>query len=148
MNYTLFVVMAIVVNSFLAGLFPSQLGLDDPLGIESIRQQQFNDFDTNTQNYFVDQGVFNQDGTPGTNFELYEELQTAGEQEAGVIVTDLGLSFTDYFKIAWNAFVSAGVFLIAFIVILFQLPLNLAMFIAPIISILGALSIVKFIIGR
>ena len=148
MNYTTVVYMAIILNTFIAGLFPEQVGLDDPLGIDNIRQQQFNSFDSNTQAYFVQQGVFNSDGTPAQNFDTYKDLQTAGEQESGVVITDLGFSFTDYFKIAWNAFASIGIFMIAFLVILFQLPLSLAIFVAPIISTLSIFGLVKFIIGR
>ncbi len=148
MNYQLFLIMALFVNTFLAALFPTQLGLDDPFGIDSIRTQQFNDFDSNTQAYFVEQGVFNADGTPGNNFETYQSLQTVGQGQAGIVITELGFGFTDYLKVAWNSFVNLGVFMIAFIVILFQLPLSIGIFIAPIFSTLGIFSLVKFIIGR
>ena len=99
MNYTLVVYMALIVNTFLAVLFPTQLGLGDPLGIEEIRQQQFQSFDANTQSYFVEQGVFNADGTPGEQFSKMEELAKSTEGEGGAIVTSLGFGFLDYLLI-------------------------------------------------
>lgn len=148
MNYTLFIYVALITNVFIAGLFPEQVGLGDPLGIEDIRQQQFTNFDSNTQQYFIQQGVFNADGTVGDNFNTYVELQEAGESESGVVVSDLGFSFLDYFKIAWNAFKSIGIFMMAFIVIIFSLPQSITIFLAPILSTLGIFGLVKFIIGR
>lgn len=148
MNYTTIVYVALIVNVFVAGLFPEQVGLSDPLGIDNIREQKFDNFDSKTQQYFITQGIYNEDGTPSDNFETFKDLQSVGEDEAGVTVTDLGFSFIDYLKIAWNAFKSTGLFLIAFIVIIFQLPLPIAQFMAPIFSILGIFALVKFIIGR
>jgi len=148
MNYGIFVVISLVLNVFIAVLFPEYIGLQDPLGITDIRTQQFNELDGNTKSYYINQGVFNADGTPASNFEDLKDIHLAGEQEAGVTLTDFGFSFLDWVKVGINFFKSIGVFFVAFLVIIYNLvpPFNSLLFIP--LSIMYMFSWVKFIMGR
>lgn len=128
MNNDIFFIVAMFLNLAMCLLYPTALGLDDPFGIDSIREQKFNELSAADQNYFIETGVFNADGTPGNNFNELKDLSESGEAGKGVTITDAGFGFLDYIKVGINAIKSLATFAIAAIVIMFKLlpsPLNI-----------------------
>lgn len=148
MRYEIFVIISIVMNVFIAGMFPEYVGLDDPGGQTAIVQQKFQALDTNTKEYYIEQGIFNKDGTPAEQYDKLKELAQITETNQGITLTDFGFTFADWLEVGWNYIKSILVFFIASVLIMYNLAAPLNLYIGVPYTLMYIFSWVKFLMGR
>lgn len=127
MNTNYFVFIGLFINVVISVLFPMQIFGEDPLGIESQRQTNFDNtgyFSTKVQQDFQDTGYFTNDGTPSSNDGYFASITNAGDDGGQVTLfgEDGGLGFLDWFRVALNLAQNIFVFVFAFVLLLFALP--------------------------
>ena len=149
MNNDILFTVAMFLNLVISLLYPSVLGLDDPLGLDDIREQKFNELSLSDQQYFISTGIYNSDGTPGNNYDQLKTLTESGQSGQGVTITDTGFGFLDYIKVGLNAMKSLITFAIASIIIMFKLlPTPINMLFGSMFSGLYLYTLAKLIMGR
>jgi len=125
-----FIIMSLTISSFIALLFPVEVGLADPLGLNAERTQSFTDsliLSGGLDVYYTDGTFFDSDGNV---IKLDENIKDSigvpaeGDQS---VVTDTGFGFLDYPRIVANAFSSFIIYLIIPVLLMFNLgyPFNL-----------------------
>ncbi len=118
------------MSAFIAVLFPVQVGLSDPLGLDAIRVQNFNDGivdSTNLATYYTNGTFFDKNGDViKLDSKIKDSIQVPAEGDQSV-VTDTGFGFLDYPRIITNAIISLIIFLTIPVIIMFNMgyPLNI-----------------------
>jgi hypothetical protein len=149
MKHELFFAIAIFLNVLVSLLYPSVVGMDDPLGIDGIRTQKFNSLSSNDQKYFIENGVFDENGNPTGEYKTkIEELNAIGDGEAGLIITELSFGFLDFVKVVLRSIQSILTFFIAFLVLLYNLSAPFNILLGVPMGILYVYSTGRLIMGR
>lgn len=149
MKHELIFIVGIMVNVYIAVLFPTMVGLDDPFGIDAIRTQKFQDLSVNDQEYFIDNGIFDSSGNPSGDYkDKLQELNAIGQGDSGLIITDLSFGFLDFVKVALRSIETILTFFIAFCVLIFNLTAPFNVLLGIPLSTLYIYSTGKLIMGR
>ena len=152
MDIKLFLPLSLIISVFIALIFPAQVGLSDPLGLDEIREQKFNEsknFDGSLEEYYINDstGFFTTDGNLkrlDSDVKNASAVQQSGDQS---VITDAGFGFLDYIRVIGNAIQSIFIFLTIPVVLFFNMgyPYN---YISLIYSLLYIASIFAFLLGR
>lgn len=139
-----------VIAMFIAVLFPTEVGLADPLGLDEIREQNFanNAITNGLASYYDDGTFFDANGNPvklDATLKGIGQVPAEGQQS---VVTDEGFGFLDYPRIVLNIIISFIIFSFVPIILFFNMgyPLNL-LFSSLYGGVMG-LAIASYILGR
>lgn len=147
----LFITISLIMSAFIAVIFPTEVGLADPLGLDAIRVQNFNDGiidSSNLATFYTDGVFFDSNGNP---IKLDAQVRAAalvpseGDQS---VVTDTGFGFLDYPRIVLNFLGSLIVFLTIPVIILFNMGYPLNILFSATYGGLFMFSILSYILGR
>ncbi len=144
--------LSLMISLFIALIFPGEVGLADPLGLDEIREQKFNEsrnFDGSLSEYFINQstGFFTTSGElkkTDSDIRNASAVQQSGDQS---VITTAGFGFLDYIRVIGNAIQSIFIFLAIPVVLFFNMgyPYN---YISLIYSLMYMVGIFSFLLGR
>ena len=149
MKLDIILIIGIVVNTMFAVLYPAQIFGDDPLGLSGVTDERINDYYT-VNNSGIINSYDSDTQQLGYNNELMSDLSESVQVTDGsgqIFGSDL-FAFIDWVSIGWKLLKTAMMFLIGFIVLLWNLVYPLNFLIGVPFSVLYIYAITKFIIGR
>ena len=144
--HSFYVITGLVMSLLLSTMFPQTVGYNS--FDENKAEQIFTMLTDKDQQYYIESGFFNEDGTVGENFETVEELNNVGNNENRLIITELTFGFLDYVGLALRNVFTIFTFLFSFIILLFRLPSPLGGLVGGVGLYTYIYSLVRFIIGR
>ncbi len=152
MDIKLFLPMGLMISVMIALIFPAQVGLEDPLGLDEIRAQKFNDtknFGGGVGQYYTNgsTGFFTQDGVLKRLDGDVVNATNRQQQGDQTVLTETGFGFLDYIRVIGNAIQSIFVFLTIPLLLFFNMsyPYNM---VSLIYALLYMASIFAFLLGR
>lgn len=148
MRLDLILIIGLIVNTLFAVLFPGQIFGDDPLGINGIKESKFSQY-YNVNGSGLITGY--QNGSLIVNndqFDQFEDAVTSTDGEAGLFGVGELFSFIDWVKVGFNLIKTAFMFIVGFILLLWQLVYPLNFLIGVPFSLLYMFAIASYIMGR
>ena len=149
MRLDFFLVIGLIVNTIFVVLYPTQILGSDPLGLSGQT-------DPLLQQYYSVNGsgaISSYNSITGEveyNNQLYSDVEgaiTSTEGDAGIFASTF-FAIVDWIKTAMNVIKTIAMFVLGFIVLLFNLSYPFNILIGVPFALLYIFSIVSFIIGR
>lgn len=139
------------MSAFIAVIWPTEVGLSDPLGLDAIIVQNFNNGiidSSNLASYYKDGVFFDSNGNPlKLDSQVRDSTQLPAEGDQSV-VTDAGFGFLDYVRVAFNFLNSLLIFLTIPIIVFFNMGYPLNILYSATYGGLFVFSIVSYMLGR
>lgn len=149
MKLSFFLVIGLMVNTMMAVMYPNQIFGNAPLDMSSTLDANLGEYIT--VNSTSDLGSYNAvSGQVEYNSQIFGNLKntvTSTEGKEGIFSSDL-FSIVDWVKTGMNSIKTAAMFVIGFIVLLFNLAYPFNLLIGIPFAALYSFSIVAFIMGR
>lgn len=146
MRADLFLVIGLIVNTFFAVMYPTQIFGTDPLGLSNQQSSEMNNY-LNVNGSGI---IQYQNGQIVQNSNMFNDLKGAvgsTDGDKGLIIGEL-FSFADWLGTAFKLLKAAFMFVIGFIWLLWNLVFPLNFLIGVPFSILYLYGMASFIAGR